>query len=248
MTLVQTSTIQPEPPLFEAPAIRDLFDEMVETYGRSSSIASLGLCRRWRAQCVAAACIRPGMTVCDLMTGTGEAWAAISQQLQGGGQIIAVDFSSGMLRRATQHTRHTSVDICLLQEDAFHTSIPAASIDCVVSTFGLKTCAPEQLIRLAHEIARILKPGGTCSLVEISVPASGWLRRPYLWYVNHVIPAIGRFFLGNPDNYRMLGRYTQEFGDCATMAKLMGQAGLDVQTVAYFGGCVTGIVGRKSAR
>jgi demethylmenaquinone methyltransferase/2-methoxy-6-polyprenyl-1,4-benzoquinol methylase len=224
-----------------------LFDEMVATYGRSSRVASLGLCQRWRRQCVAAAGIRPGMTVCDLMTGTGEAWAAISARLQGDGTIIAVDFSAGMLELAAQQARHSSINISLRSEDAFHTSLPDASVDCVVSTFGLKTCAPEHMQLLAREITRILKPGGTCSLVEISVPPARWLRGAYLWYINHVIPAISKLFLGNPANYRMLGRYTQAFGDCAAMAEIMGRAGLDVQQLRYLGGCATGIVGRKAA-
>jgi demethylmenaquinone methyltransferase/2-methoxy-6-polyprenyl-1,4-benzoquinol methylase len=140
------------------------------------------------------------------------------------------------------------MDIDLLAEDALHTSLPAASVDCVVSTFGLKTCSPEQLRLLAREVARILKPGGTCSLVEISVPPARWLRGPYLWYVNHIIPAIGGLFQGNPDNYRMLGRYTRHFGDCAATAEIMAQAGLEVKVVSYLGGCATGIVGRKPTR
>jgi ubiquinone/menaquinone biosynthesis methyltransferase len=247
MTLAQTTAPHAEQPSFGAPAIKSLFDEMVSTYGRSSMAASLGLCDRWRRQCVAAAGIRPGMRVCDLMTGTGEAWAAIGAQLQGDGKIIAVDFSAGMLEHAARQARRSSIEISLRSEDAFHTSIPDDSVDCVVSTFGLKTCAPEQLQLLAREIARILKPGGTCSLIEISVPSARWLRGPYLWYINHVIPAIGRLFLGNPANYRMLGRYTQEFGDCAAMAEIMGRAGLDAHTFGYLGGCATGIVGRKAA-
>jgi demethylmenaquinone methyltransferase/2-methoxy-6-polyprenyl-1,4-benzoquinol methylase len=248
MTLAQTTAPHAEQLSFGAPAIKSLFDEMVSTYGRAGTVASLGLSQRWRRQCVAAAGIRPGMTVCDLMTGTGEAWAAIGARLQGDGKIIAVDFSAGMLEHAARQARRSSIEVSLRAEDAFHTSIPDASVDCVVSTFGLKTCAPEQMLLLAREVARILKPGGTCSLIEISVPPARWLRQPYLWYVNYVIPAIGRLFLGNPANYRMLGRYTQEFGDCAAMVEIMGRAGLDVQQVRYLGGCATGVVGRKARR
>lgn len=246
MTLARNASTHAQPS-FRAPAIKSLFDEMVATYGRSSAVASLGLCWRWRSQCVAAARIRPGMTVCDLMTGTGESWEPIARRLQGNGRIIAVDFSSGMLEHAAQRARSSGLDIDLLAEDALHTSIPNAAVDCVVSTFGLKTCNPDQLRQLAREIARILKPGGTCSLLEISVPPARWLRGPYVWYVNHAIPAISRLFLGNPDNYRMLGRYTRQFGDCAAMADSMARAGLAVQTVNYLGGCATGIVGTKVA-
>ena len=248
MTLVQTGAPQREQPSFRPSAIKSLFDEMVDTYGIASTLASLGYTRRWRAQCVAAARIRPGMTVCDLMAGTGEAWPAIIRRLEGAGRIVAVDFSAGMLEQAAQHASLARVAIDLLHEDVFHTSLPNASADCVVSTFGLKTCAPEQLPLLAREIARILKPGGTCSLIEISVPSAHWLSWPYLWYINHVIPAIARLLRGNPENYRMLGRYTEQFDSCATMATHMRQAGLEVESVAYLGGCASGIVGTRPGR
>ena len=46
------------------------------------------------------------------------------------------------------------------------------------------------------------------------------LRWPYLFYIKHVIPWVGRAFLGNPQNYRMLGVYTEEFrGIVASLLK-----------------------------
>ena len=56
---------------------------------------------------------------------------------------------------------------------------------------------------------------------------------------------LGRLLLGNPDNYRMLGRYTEAFGDAGPLVPVFASAGLDVAVLSLFFGCATGIVGRK---
>ena len=49
----------------------------------------------------------------------------------------------------------------------------------------------------ASEIARILKPSGTYSVLEISLPESAILRVPYNWYLSKVIPIFGKLLLGD---------------------------------------------------
>jgi demethylmenaquinone methyltransferase/2-methoxy-6-polyprenyl-1,4-benzoquinol methylase len=137
----------------------------------------------------------------------------------------------------------TTVEV--LEEDVLTCSLPDASADFVVSSFGLKTFSEQQLQSLAVEVARMLRPGGCFSFLEISVPRLTLLRWPYLTYLNHVVPFIGRLFLGNPDNYRMLGRYTSAFGDCRGFAACCTQAGLTADLRSFFFGCATGVVGKK---
>lgn len=115
----------------------------------------------------------------------------------------------------------------------------------IVSSFGLKTFSPDQIERLTVEVARLLKPGGVFSFLEISVPSNRLLRWPYLAYLRYLIPMIGRAFLGNPENYRMLSVYTEHFGNCHWAAQSFERAGLQVQEEAYFFGCATGVSGYK---
>lgn len=83
--------------------------------------------------------------------------------------------------------------------------------DVVVSSFGLKTFDLNQQLQLSQLVAKLLRPGGSFSFIEISVPSNKALCLPYMFYLDRVIPFIGRMFLGNPANYRMLGIYTREF-------------------------------------
>jgi ubiquinone/menaquinone biosynthesis C-methylase UbiE len=117
----------------------------------------------------------------------------------------------------------------------------------VVSSFGLKTLDSNQQTRLAAQVARLLRPGGLYSFIEISAPGARPLRWLYLFYLRRVIPLVGWMLLGNPANYRMLGIYTEAFGDCRHFAACLSRAGLDAEYVSHFYGCATGVRGRKRA-
>ena len=134
---------------------------------------------------------------------------------------------------------YSNVDV--LEENVLENSLTAQSADYVISSFGLKTFSKEQLSLLAKEISRILKPGGHFSFIEISVPSNAILRWFYGFYLNYCIPVIGKLFLGNPDNYRMLWRYTQAFGDCRDTASVLQNAGLHVEYRELFFGCASGL-------
>ncbi len=236
----------PSQDIYEAQFVRTLFDDMAATYGITNFIASLGFCRRWRAQCVALASIRPGMTVYDLMTGMGECWHLINRRLQDDGKLVALDFSAAMCRRAqAQKTRMPRLDVKLVEQDFLRNTLPDASADRVISCFGLKTFSEAQQAVAAREIARLLKPGGLFSLLEISVPATVVLRGPYMGYLKYGIPLLGKLLLGNPDNYKMLGIYTEQFKDCGSMRQHLEQHGLEVEQRRFFFGCATALRGRK---
>ena len=126
--------------------------------------------------------------------------------------------------------------------------LPPGSADVVLSSFGLKTLSADQLRVLARQVHEVLVPGGRLSAVEISVPPSRWLRPVYMFYLRRVIPMIGTMLLGNPDNYRWLGVYTDAFGDCSDACVAFSESGLEVEMVSFFFGCATGIVGREAGR
>jgi demethylmenaquinone methyltransferase/2-methoxy-6-polyprenyl-1,4-benzoquinol methylase len=221
---------------------------MAATYGVTNLISSFGFCRRWREQCVALAGVREGEAVYDLMSGMGECWPAIARRLGEGGSLTGLDFSREMCRRAAgTRERLAGTSIVQLEEDFLANSIPDEAADCVVSCFGLKTFSPEQRGRAAAEIARVLRPGGRFCLLEISVPPWPPLRGPYMFYLKRVVPLIGALLLGNPDNYRLLGVYTEGFGSCEATAGELRARGLEVETVSLFFGCATALRGRRPA-
>jgi ubiquinone/menaquinone biosynthesis methyltransferase len=232
--------------LYSPSYVKSLFDEMARTYGGVNLISSFGFAKRWREICVRQAGLKPGMVVYDWMSGMGECWGAILARIGASGHITGVDISTAMCQQSKESPAHRQFgNVWVLEEDVLNNSLEDESADCVISSFGLKTFSDEQKNQLAKEIWRVLKLGGRFSLLEISVPENLFLRVPYVFYIKYCIPLIGFFFLGNPDNYRMLGWYTEKFRNCKTMQTSLEKVGFQVQFQRHFSGCATSVFGIK---
>lgn len=232
--------------IYDTAYVEKLFDEMAGTYELVNYLSSFGFSLRWRRQFVDKARVRAGMVVCDLMCGMGECWGGIAPSLGPNDHVLALDLSQGMLRGAhKRRPKFPQLDIQIRKENALANSLADASVDCVICGFGIKTFSDEQKALLAAQIKRILKPQGTFSLVEVSVPTGWWLKDLYMFYLKQLIPLVGSLLLGNPENYRMLGLYTEKFGNCRGMAEALTHQGLSVTYHQYFYGCATGVSGQK---
>jgi ubiquinone/menaquinone biosynthesis C-methylase UbiE len=229
-------------PGYDSNAVRALFDEMAATYGIVNFIASFGFAARWRHQLVQGLPLASASHVVDLMSGMNELCRSVAPHAAPTMRLTAIDISQEMTRRARMHWPFR-VEIHL--QDVLTWDSEPACADAVISSFGLKTFDRTQQQQLSERVARLLRPGGVFSFVEISVPPARLLQFPYLFYLNRVIPWIGRLFLGNPANYRLLGVYTQAFGTCRHFAECLRQQGLEVSEVSYFFGCATGVRGMR---
>ncbi|MCB1306540.1 MAG: class I SAM-dependent methyltransferase [Leptospiraceae bacterium] len=228
---------------------------MSATYGPVNLIASFGFARRWRRQCVELAALQPGDHVLDLMSGMGECFARIVAAVGQNGYLHGVDFSRQMMERAGSHARQLrerrTTNIALSETDVFqfgNDAAQSARFDAVTCSFGIKTLSTGDYEALAGLLQKVLKPGGRFSIVEISVPSNRILRFFYLFYLNRIIPLIGRLFSGNPDNYRMLGFYTMQFQNCSGLATVLKSRGMTkVREHNLFSGCATAITGRNGS-
>jgi ubiquinone/menaquinone biosynthesis C-methylase UbiE len=228
--------------LYEPEAVRSLFNEMSATYGVVNLIASFGFAARWRHLVVKGLPVPPGSRIFDLMSGMNELCRSVTRHLPLPAYLTAVDISPEMVRRARKDWRFPTE---ILLADVLEWDFVPGSADAVICSFGLKTFDRDQQERLAERVAKLLRPGGVFSFVEISVPRGWWLGRLYMFYVERIVPTIGRIFLGNPANYRLLGIYTRGFGDCGYFAGCLGRRGLEVVEESYFFGCATSVRGRR---
>jgi ubiquinone/menaquinone biosynthesis methyltransferase len=232
--------------LYDPAYVRSLFDEMANSYERMNHVTSFGFSERWRRQAIRRLDLQRGMTVHDWMTGMGEGWPAILRRIGPTGSLTAIDLSTGMLAHAvSRRMRYGSLDINVLKADVLEAAFEPESADAVVSLFGVKTMSDAQWFELADRIVTVLRPGGTFSVIEVSVPRWAPLRVLYMAYLRLAIPVLGRVLLGNPENYRMLGVYTARFGNARRLATILAGAGLEVRYADYFFGCASGVWGRK---
>jgi demethylmenaquinone methyltransferase/2-methoxy-6-polyprenyl-1,4-benzoquinol methylase len=177
----------------KAKAVRTLFDAIAPRYDLVNRVMTFGMDRGWRRRTVSALSRRPRDVVVDLACGTGD----LCRDLAAAGyRPIGVDFSFGML----SHARTSSP---LVQADAQALPLPDASVDGVVSGFALRNFA--DLDRAFGEMARVLRPGGRLSLLDVAQPERTVLRIGHGVYFGHVVPKIGAV-LSDGDAYRYLPR------------------------------------------
>ncbi len=233
--------------LYDPEFVSGMFDRMSKTYGLANLITSFGFTYSWRKQCVKdLPSIKTDSLGYDLMSGMGESWGEIQKILGSQGKIIAVDISEEMNRKAKEQlNRLNNKNIVLAPNNILDNDIPSNSADFIISTFGIKTFNLDQQKILAREIARILKPNGSFSLIEISEPKYLLLKLPYMFYLKLVIPIIGRVFLNNAEDYKMLGRYCTLFKDCSHLHQSLLEENLNANFKNYFFGCATGVWGTK---
>ena len=240
----------PPADIYDPAFVKGVFDRCSGKYIRFSWFCSFGFTERWRRQCVAAMPVPPGDAPkgYDLMAGTGEVWPHLLKRWPGIGEIVAVDISTGMHELAMERLhRHRAQKIAFIEDDVLASDLPDASADFVVSTFGLKTFNASQHERLAALIARVLKPGGSFSLIEASDPKGWWLRPLYRLHLKVVLPLVERLFLRGAQDFAMIGTYSTNFGDASTFATMLRAHGLEVEYRRFFFGCATGVAGRKAA-
>jgi len=76
-----------------------------------------------------------------------------------GADVVALDLSAGMLARAAELNRSTSVDVPLLQADAGALPVASGTVDIACSAFGGLPFVADVEGALT-EVARVLRPGG----------------------------------------------------------------------------------------
>ena len=174
-------------------AVRSLFDTIAPRYDLVNRIMTFGLDRGWRRRAVAALSLRPRDVVVDLACGTGD----LCRDLAAAGyRPIGVDLSIGML----SYARTSSP---LVQGDALALPLPDASVAGVVSGFALRNFVDLDLA--FTEMARVLRPRGRVSLLDVGQPQRGLMRMGHRFYFGHVVPRIGAV-LSDGDAYRYLPR------------------------------------------
>lgn len=241
------SKTRAEGDIYDPAYVADLFDRCSSNYRWWSAVSSFGFTYLWRRQCVTLMQPpQPGAVAVDLMAGTGEVWPHLLRRFPDLGKIIALDISHRMHLEAVDRLHGPYAHrITHLAANALETDLPSGIADQVLSTFGLKTFNRDQQTILAGQIARLLKPGGSFSLIEASDP-KGWLLRPvYRFYLDRLRPRIERYFLKGAQDFSMIGAYTRNFGSAAHMADALRAAGLTVTLKPHFFGCATSVSGCK---
>ncbi|PSK96361.1 2-octaprenyl-6-methoxy-1,4-benzoquinone methylase /demethylmenaquinone methyltransferase [Haloactinopolyspora alba] len=193
-----------------------MFDAVADRYDLTNDVLSMGQDRMWRRAVVRSVAAGPGDRVLDLAAGTGTS----SQPFrQAGADVVACDFSLGMLRAGKRH----DPSLWFVAGDALRLPFADATFDAVTISFGLRNVHDTEAA--LRELHRVTRPGGRVVVCEFSHPVWAPFRTVYVEYLMRALPPVARAVSSSPDAYVYLADSIRAWPDQAGLAVRMAAAG-----------------------
>lgn len=216
--------------------VEQMFDSIAPAYDFMNAAMSFGMHRMWRNKALKAAFAsvaehlpkgeRGECEVLDVATGTGDLAFAMLRR-DPGLRITGIDLSSGMLNIArdkrTKLSPAEAEHLHFEEGDCLNLQFPDETFSLVTVAYGVRNF--EEHIKGLREMHRVLKPGGTLCIIELSVPASALPRLGYNVYSRYLIPMVGRMVSGDHSAYTYLPRSIAAAPQRDDLTSLMRQAG-----------------------
>jgi demethylmenaquinone methyltransferase/2-methoxy-6-polyprenyl-1,4-benzoquinol methylase len=208
----------------KARAVRAMFDAIAPRYDLLNRILTLRLDVGWRRRAIRSLDLGARSVVVDLACGTGDMCRDLTDN---GHRPIGVDLSFGMLASA----RTTAP---LVHGDGLSLPFPDRSVDGVTCGFALRNFVA--LPPMLAELARVLRPGGRISLLDVAEPENPVLRWGHSVYFGRVVPVVGGL-LSNREAYRYLPKSVAYLPEPAELRRQIADAGFtDVRRSLLSGG------------
>lgn len=203
--------------------IRAMFDRIAPTYDLLNRLISFGLDNRWRRAAVSLLGRHRGGAFLDIAAGSGDvslALRSLAPRFTAG-----ADFSEPMLREYARKMDAGRVSGAFGQavSDALRLPFRDGSFDGAVTAFGIRNFADRG--RALSEMHRVLRPGGTVVILELTLPSNPVARALYRLHARIVLPLAGRIISGDSAAYRYLPDSIEEFPADGEFLGMMTAAG-----------------------
>ncbi len=201
-----------------------MFDRVAGRYDVLNSVMTAGLHHRWRQRAVRRAALGPGDAALDVCCGTGDLSLELAAVVSPGGHVIGCDFSEPMLDLAREKAAVNGArGVRFEWADALELPYDAASFSAVTVGFGIRNLA--DLDRGLREMTRVLRPGGSLVILEITQPRRPPLSLFYSLWFERIVPLIGKLS-AEPQAYSYLPESVGSFPDPHRLAEKMDSVGL----------------------
>ena len=212
--------------------VRQMFDDIAGHYDLLNRALSFGMDVGWRRRCISALGLPKGSLILDVACGTGDLCDELERQ---GLRPVGLDLSFGMLaqgrakafaRAQRDHkaarVRPAKAQAPLVLADALTGPFRTGSFDGVVSGFALRNVV--SLDALFRELARITRPGGRISLLELAEPEVPLLRAGHKLWCTYGVPFVGSL-LSDAEAYKYLPRSLSYLPPAAEVVKSLESVG-----------------------
>jgi demethylmenaquinone methyltransferase / 2-methoxy-6-polyprenyl-1,4-benzoquinol methylase len=194
-----------------------LFDGTAGDYDFVENLLGLGSGPWYRRGALARAGLRPGMHVLDVATGTGLVAREALRLVGASGSVVGLDPSAGMLAQAA------GLRMPLVRGLGERLPFATGHFDFVCMGFALRHVS--DLDGLLREMHRVLKPGGTACILELSRPPSRLVAGPLEFFMTRVVP-IAAWPFGRRAQARDLMRFFWDTIDaCVPPAEVLAALG-----------------------
>ncbi len=204
--------------------VTDMFDRIAFRYDFLNRLLSAGIDVQWRKSLVRAATGSAPKALLDIATGTGDV-AIMLANAAAEAKITGLDISSNMLEIARQKTRKRDLSdrIHYVLGDSENLPFEDNTYDAITVAFGVRNF--ENTLLGLEECYRVLKTGGSLSVLEFSQPTSTPFRQLYHFYFKNILPLVGRITSRDPRAYHYLFESAQSFPSGKDFASLLTAAG-----------------------
>lgn len=217
--------------------VSGMFGRIAHWYDFLNHLLSGGMDYYWRQQLVRQIIPGPTGKVLDLAAGTMDVSLEILRQ-HPGTTVPALDYCHPMLATGkSKLTKGRNGFILPVQADGRALPLPDASVDCATIAFGIRNIVPRSAA--LQELHRVLVPGGRLCILEFGTGKTPVWKGFYNFYLNRILPLIGKVLSGDSGAYKYLADTIMAFPTADELIQEMMDAGFNR---AFYKPMTSGIV------
>ncbi len=225
--------------------VTEMFDNVAGKYDLLNHVLSGGVDIYWRKKALSMLKNNRNDLMLDIATGTGDL-AIEAHRILKPGKIIGVDISQGMLDEGRAKIKRLGLEekIEMQLGDSEKLGFDDNTFDTVIVSFGVRNF--ENLLKGLSDMHRVLKPGGTCMVVEFSKPRNYFFKQAYWFYSTKILPLIGKLISKDQSAYTYLPESVKAFPDGEDFLKVYREAGFkETRAVPLTFGICSVYIGKK---
>ena len=189
-----------------------MFDAIASRYELVNRLMTFGLDARWRRRAVRDLRLPAPSIILDIAAGTGDFTRECARQ---GHCAVATDLSYGMLKVGRDMPER-------VQADASRLPFLDGAFDGATCGYALRNFT--DLAGTFDEMARVIRPGGRLSILEVAEPRSGLWRAGFRFWFRRVVPFIGSL-LSDRDAYHYLPQSTAYLPESEEIVRMLNRSG-----------------------
>lgn len=169
----------------QAPFVKNMFNNISQTYDVLNDILSLGIHRIWKKKLVQEALKNNPQKILDCATGTGDIAISMKRTLPET-NVTGIDFSANMLKVAKQKTS----EIDWYEQDILNLKFADKAFDVCTISYGIRNV--ENTDKALKEMARVTK--NKLLILEFGQPQNPVFKFIYFTIMKYIVPFLGKLF------------------------------------------------------